>query len=189
VLKNGKSNVSLNEIFITWRDGRFDCPSFFCTMKYILFLSLIAIGYGFNCSVNTINEEANLNVMIDDWHQSASNADFDTYFSVTNEQFVFLGTAPGERWIKKDFMALCKPYFDKGKAWNFKPSNRIWNFSEDGKTAWFDESLDTWMEGCRGSGICVFEKDGWKLAHYNLTILIENEKIQDFISLRKQKTD
>jgi hypothetical protein len=33
----------------------------------------------------------------------------------------------------------------------------------------------------------VLVKDGknWKLAYYNLTVLIENEKIQEFIKLRK----
>ena len=58
--------------------------------------------------------------------------------------------------------------------------------SADLKTAWFDEDLDTWMGGCRGSGICVLEADKWKIAYYNLTVLIENEKIEQFIKLRKQ---
>ena len=43
-------------------------------------------------------------------------------------------------------------YFDKNPP-DFKPSDRQWNFSEDGNTAWFDESLETWMQGCRGTGI------------------------------------
>jgi hypothetical protein len=41
------------------------------------------------------------------------------------------------------------------------------------------------MEGCRGSGICVFENGQWKIAYYNLTVLIENDKIKKFIKLRK----
>ncbi|MBL4862145.1 MAG: nuclear transport factor 2 family protein, partial [Crocinitomicaceae bacterium] len=98
--------------------------------------------------------------------------------------FIFLGTAPGERWDKEDFSTFSKPYFDKGKAWNFKASNRQWMFSKNGKTAWFDEDLDTWMRGCRGSGILQKIKGEWKLVYYNLTVLIENEKIEEFIQLR-----
>lgn len=130
--------------------------------------------------------ETKLNELVNDWHVSAAKADFKKYFDVTSENFVFLGTAPGERWNKAEFQAFSKPHFDKGKAWDFKPSNRNWDFSKDGKIAWFDEDLDTWMKGCRGSGICILEKGQWKIAYYNLTVLIENEKIQKFIELREK---
>jgi hypothetical protein len=129
--------------------------------------------------------EIKLNDLINQWHVSAAKADFKNYFDVTTDNFIFLGTAPGERWNKSDFQTFCKPYFDKGKAWDFKPSNRKWNFSKDGNTAWFDEDLDTWMKGCRGSGVCMLEKGNWKIAYYNLTVLIENEKIKGFIELRE----
>jgi hypothetical protein len=127
-----------------------------------------------------------LDQLIDNWHLAATQANFVTYFALTSSNFVFLGTAPGERWTKSEFMSFCKPYFDKGKAWDFKPSNRNWQFAADGTVAYFDEDLATWMEGCRGSGICVLENGEWKIAYYNLTVLIENEKIKSFIKLRKQ---
>ena len=132
-------------------------------------------------------QEAALNRLVDEWHKDAALAAFESYFSVTTADFILLGTAPGERWEKDDFKKFCKPYFDKGKAWDFKPIDRIWNFSEDLKTAWFDEGLKTWMEDCRATGICVFKEGRWKIAYYNLHVLVENEKIQEFISLRKQK--
>jgi hypothetical protein len=59
-------------------------------------------------------------------------------------------------------------------------------YSENKKMAWFDEDLDTWMRGCRGSGIMVNKKGEWKLVYYNLTVLIENEKVQSFIKLRDE---
>ena len=68
----------------------------------------------------------------------------------------------------------------------FKPSDRQWNFSEDGNTAWFDESLETWMQGCRGTGILSKKEGRWFLSYYNLHVLIENDKIQEFISLEKK---
>jgi hypothetical protein len=130
-----------------------------------------------------INE---LDALVDHWHQAATKADFKAYFEITGEKFVFLGTDPKERWEKKEFEAFCKPYFEKGKAWDFTPSNRKWVFSNNQNIAWFDEDLATWMKNCRGSGVVEKINNEWKLVYYNLTVLIENEKIKEFIELRKK---
>jgi len=143
----------------------------------VLFLSLISFAQ---------KEEQQLNQLIDNWHKAAGKADFESYFGLMDASFIFLGTAPGERWKKEQFAAFSKPYFDMGQAWDFTPSNRIWQFSKNRKIAWFDEDLQTWMEGCRGSGIMVKKGKEWKIVYYNLTVLIENEKIKEFIDLRKQ---
>ena len=127
-----------------------------------------------------------LDKLVDNWHQAASDADFANYFDFMDESFVFIGTAPNERWNKTDFSTFSKPYFDKKKVWDFKPKNRKWNFSMDGKTAWFDEELDTWMQGCRATGILIKVKRNWKIIHYDLHVLIENEKMVDFLELRKK---
>ena len=131
-----------------------------------------------------INE---LDALVDHWHQAAAKADYQAYFEITGEKFVFLGTDPKERWEKKEFEAFCKPYFEKGKAWDFIPSNRKWVFSNNQNIAWFDEDLATWMKGCRGSGVVEKINNKWKLVYYNLTVLIENEKINEFIQLRNQE--
>jgi ketosteroid isomerase-like protein len=131
-------------------------------------------------------QEKTLDPIINEWHQNAANAAFDAYFGITTDDFIFLGTAPEERWSKDEFKAFCRPYFDKKSTWDFTPSSRQWNFSNDGNTAWFDEQLDTWMEGCRGTGILSKIDGKWYLAYYNLHVLIENEKIKLFIELRKQ---
>lgn len=150
-------------------------------MRFVIFLFFVSNSLIYFAQENT----KKLNELITNWHMAASEAKFDSYFSVLSDEFIFLGTAPGERWTKNEFKEFSKPYFDKGKAWDFKASNRIWNFSKDGKTAWFDEDLTTWMEGCRGSGICIKTKNLWSIAYYNLTVLVENEKINEFIELRK----
>jgi hypothetical protein len=149
-------------------------------MKTVL-LSLLLI------SSSCFGQVDQLNRLIDNWHLAATTADLQKYSQVMSEKFVFLGTAPGERWNKNAFLDFSKPYFDKGKAWDFKPSNRIWEFNTDSTVAWFDENLDTWMRGCRGSGILEKENNAWKISYYNLTVLIENEKIGPFIQLRDQK--
>jgi len=126
-----------------------------------------------------------LNGLLDNWHKNAALANFQAYFEATSEDFVFYGTAPAEKWNKAGFMAYCRPYFDSTRTWRFTPSNRVWAFSDNGKTAWFDEDLETWMLDCRGSGVCTKTKKGWKIRYYNLCVVIENEKIRPFIELRK----
>lgn len=127
-----------------------------------------------------------LNALMDKWHRDVAEFKLDEYFGFMDESFIFLGTDPGERWTKEQFLAFCKPYFDKKETWDFKPNWRNWYFSEDGETAWFEESINTWMDECRGSGVLVKKENEWKIAHYNLTVLIENEKVDKFIKLRRK---
>ena len=142
--------------------------------------------------------EAYMNQLLDAWHKAAAEANFDDYFDFMADDFYFLGTDPGERWSKEQFANFCRPHFKTGEAWSFTPFERNYYISDDLETVWFDEKLGTWMEECRGSGVIELGKltdsdDGkigvreWKLKHYNLTVTIENEKIEDFIKLRKKK--
>ena len=147
-------------------------------------LSLFCLGFILVSTKPSTPSE--LDTIIDNWHLAAAEANYDAYFGLMNESFIFLGTAPEERWTKDEFSVFCTPYFERGKAWEFKSSNRMWNFSKNGKIAWFDEDLDTWMRGCRGSGIMIKKKGKWKIAYYNLHVLIENEKIESFIELRDE---
>jgi hypothetical protein len=149
-------------------------------MKVVLLVVLSVL----TLTVSAQKGQEALDKLMDNWHLSASNADFEGYFGLMSSDFVFLGTAPEERWGKEEFAAFSKPYFDKGKAWDFKVVNRTWEFGANKKIIWFDENLDTWMKGCRGSGILIKEKGEWKIAYYNLTVLIENEKMNEFIELR-----
>jgi ketosteroid isomerase-like protein len=151
--------------------------------RNLLFILLILTFSGF--SQNSIE----LDQRMEEWHLAASNANFESYFGFMSDDFIFLGTAPGERWAKDKFAEFSKPYFDKGKAWDFKATNRKWEFSANGKVVWFDEDLDTWMRGCRGTGVLVKKKGKWQIAQYNLTVLIENEKIKEFIELRDQPVE
>ena len=151
-------------------------------MNKVYLFFVVSVLFSFTSSEVT-NQ---LNQFVDQWHQSASKANYEDYFEKMSDDFVFLGTAPGERWTKKEFSDFSKPYFDKGKAWSFEASNRNWQFSKNKKIAWFDEDLETWMEDCRGSGILVKRRGEWKIIYYNLTVLIENEKMKEFIELRKK---
>jgi hypothetical protein len=71
-----------------------------------------------------------------------------------------------------DFQEFAKPYFDKGKAWNFTVLERHIYFDQSKKTAWFDELLNTQMKICRGSGVLVKIDGKWKIKHYVLSMTI-----------------
>ncbi|MGB0934333.1 MAG: nuclear transport factor 2 family protein [Lishizhenia sp.] len=153
-------------------------------MKYLVYFLFFFLFTSFSRTDKLIDQ---LTQQIDDWHLAAANADFERYFSATSKDFIFLGTAPNERWTKTEFMAFSKPYFEAGKAWDFKSTQKHFSILDENKLVVFDEDLDTWMNGCRGSGIFRKEKGKWVLVYYNLTVLIENEKIDNFIRLREQE--
>lgn len=132
------------------------------------------------------SETETIDQLIDKWHQSAAKANYAEYFQFMADNFIFMGTDPAERWNKEQFGAFCKPYFDQGKGWDFRKIERHIEISKDGKFAWFDEKIDTWMKDCRGSGVLMKVGKEWKLSQYNLAVLIENDKIQDFIKLRNE---
>ncbi len=93
-----------------------------------------------------------------------------------------MGTDATERWTVAEFKPWSKPFFDRGRAWSFTGHNRYVFFSDTGTTAWFDEELDTPNLGpCRGTGVMRLTPDGWKIAHYNLSIPIPNEMVDQVV--------
>ena len=127
-----------------------------------------------------------LDLLMNKWHVDVAESNMKAYFDFMSDNFIFLGTDPSERWTSGEFESFCKPYFDKKSTWNFTPNWRNWYFSSDEQTAWFEESLDTWMEECRASGVMEKINGSWKISHYNLTVLIENDKVDKFIKPRKK---
>jgi len=129
--------------------------------------------------------EDELNRLLDGFHQAASRADFSDYFSRFAQESVFLGTDASERWTLKEFKAYTKPHFAGGRGWTYEPLERFWRIS--GNVAWFDEQLDNENLGrCRGSGVAVFEQGRWKVAQYNLALLIPNDIVDDVALQSKQ---
>lgn len=124
-----------------------------------------------------------INTFINDWHQAASRADGAAFFGSMDDQAVYIGTDASERWTKNEFMMFAKPYFDKGKAWDFKPYDRELHVTSDAKIVWFSELLSTWMGVCRGSGIITRTPQGWKIQQYHLSVTVPNDIIRDFITL------
>ena len=160
------------------------------------FLFLIVIVSFFSCNstkeiktTQTITSiKTNVNTLLDNWHKAASEANYKDYFGAMDSISVFIGTDASENWNKTEFSNFSKPYFDKGKAWSFKPLERNVYVSEQRNFVWFDELLDTWMGTCRGSGVLEKQHNTWVIKHYVLSVEIPNKDVEAVI-LAKKKSD
>jgi ketosteroid isomerase-like protein len=151
-------------------------------MKKILFLFFAYIS--FVSAQNNETAKVTINTTLNNWHKAAANANFKEYFDVLSDDAIYIGTDATENWNKKAFEAFAKPYFDKGKAWSFTVLERHIYFSQDGKTAWFDELLNTQMKICRGSGVLVNVKNTWKIKHYVLSMTIPNDNTKEVVKTK-----
>ena len=124
----------------------------------------------------TIKKE--VQAVVNNWHLAATDANFENYFSKMDSTAIFIGTDASENWTKKQFSNFSKPYFDKGKAWDFKTIERNIYISKNKDVVWFDELLDTWMGTCRGSGVLEKSNTQWKIKQYVLSVTIPNDSIQ-----------
>ncbi|MEA3444024.1 MAG: nuclear transport factor 2 family protein [Bacteroidota bacterium] len=152
-------------------------------MKNILIIGIMLLTM---ISFSGKHNIPDVNNFLDEWHNDAAEANFDAYFSKLDNDAIYLGTQWDERWTKQEFANFSKPYFDKGKAWDFKAFRREFYSSEDQKLIWFEESLKTWMGVCRGSGVLRNYGDSLKIVHYNLALTISNNLVRDFVELVKQ---
>ena len=154
-------------------------------MKKIIF-ALIVLAVS-SCKTMMLNETTvknEINSTIDDWHKSASNANYNAYFNLMTDDAIFIGTDATENWNKKDFQAYAKPHFDKGKAWSFTALERNVFVDKSGETAWFDELLNTQMKICRGSGVLVKVAGQWKIKHYVLSMTFPNGNSTEAIKIK-----
>lgn len=160
-------------------------------MRSIVFLSSILLLFG--CKSKSISYsfigKDELHIFLNNWHQSAAEAHFDGYFNAIADDGIFIGTDAKENWSKEQFKVFAKPYFDRGKAWNFKVIQRNIYFSKDQKIVWFDELLTTQMKICRGSGVIQKTKDGWKIKHYVLSMTVPNENVDEVVKVKAKLED
>lgn len=153
-------------------------------MRNILLLFL------FTCvSLAQTKEKTEINILLDNWHKAAAEAKFENYFRYLTEESIFIGTDATENWNKKQFMDFAKPYFDKGKAWNFTALERNVYVSKDKKTVWFDELLNTQMKICRGSGVLIKVGKEWKIKHYVLSMTVPNDNVNEVVKIKAPLED
>jgi hypothetical protein len=125
---------------------------------------------------------ADVGAVLDDWHQAAAVADEARFFGHFAPNGIYMGTDATERWTVSAFSEWAKPAFRRKSAWVFKSRDRHVEFSADGRTAWFDEMLDTPNMGlCRGSGVLALIAGKWKIAQYNLSVPIPNSMLNGIV--------
>jgi hypothetical protein len=148
-------------------------------------LSILFFAAARVVSITTIAQSDTVVIhrLLDQWHLDAAQANANSFFNAIADDGLYIGTADFERWSKPEFIKFARPFFDRGKAWDFKPYERRVNVSPDGRYAWFSELLTTWMGVCRGSGILVKTSNHWKIQQYHLSVTVPNEIIGDFIKL------
>ena len=154
-------------------------------MKKLLFILLVAPLF---CYSQTEKEKADQ--LLTAWHKAAAIAKYDAYFSLMTADAIFIGTDPTENWDVDEFKAFAKPYFDRGRAWNFTAVERNIFLSEDGRFAWFDELLDTPnMKLCRGSGVLKKVGSDWKIMHYVLSMTVPNDNTDAVVKAKSAFDD
>ena len=152
-------------------------------MKKYIFLGLLNF-YSLSFFAQNESPQNDVNQLVNLWHKAALEANFKQYFDVMADDAIFIGTDATEYWNKQEFENYAKPHFDKGKAWSFTTLERHIYFDSTGKTAWFDELLDTQMKICRGSGVLVKTGGQWKIKHYVLSMTIPNETSKSVITIK-----
>ncbi|WP_422159647.1 nuclear transport factor 2 family protein [Polaribacter sp.] len=156
----------------------------------ILILMLLVLSCKTQQKVSSLKEKSviktEINALLNDWHLAASEANFDNYFNKMDSVSVFIGTDATENWTKEQFVNFSKPYFDQGKAGDFKTLERNVYLNKVGDFAWFDELLDTWMGTCRGSGVLEKAGNTWKIKQYVLSVSIPNDDVQKVIEAKKK---
>ena len=133
---------------------------------------------------NAQTEKDKISQTLDAWHKAAADAKFDTYFNLMADDAIFIGTDATENWTKPDFKVWAKPFFDKGKTWNFTALERHIFLDKTGKVAWFDELLNTQMKICRSSGVLVKVGKEWKIQHYVLSMTIPNDEVDAVVKVK-----
>lgn len=123
-----------------------------------------------------------INSVLDDFHNAAAAADWPRYFDLMSEDGVFLGTDAAERWSKSEF----QPYASRSRGWTYTPQTRHINLTPDGRSAWFDEILESVSYGTsRGTGVLIRTDRGWKISQYHLTLPIPNALVRDITDIIK----
>lgn len=130
--------------------------------------------------IDESRESAEINAVLDDFHDAAAKAEFDRYFAHFAPEGVFLGTDATERWNLAAFKAFARPHFDSGKGWAYRSTQRTVTLSPvvalGAEVAWFDELLANDKLGVtRGSGVLRKVDGVWKVCQYNLSIPIPND--------------
>lgn len=154
-------------------------------MKQVIFLSLLILTIG--CSKKQLSvtpSNDGIDQFLDQWHQAAADAKYEDYFGPIADTGIYVGTDASEVWTKEEFSSFAKPFFDDGRAWAFTAIKRNIYFLEN-DTYFFNETLDTWMGVCRGSGVIKKNEltGEFEIFQYVLSLTVPNDDIRDVMEV------
>ena len=138
--------------------------------------ALMFFAFSANAQNTDVDFSNQVAAFVDEWHDDAARADL-RYFDKMASDGVYIGTDKSERWVRDDFKAWAKSYFDRHKAWEFHAFNRHIAFNDDKSLIWFDEQLHTQMGICQASGVIRHDREGFKIVHYQLSLTIPNDLV------------
>ena len=129
----------------------------------------------------TDEDSQQINSLLNQLHESAMSADWDTYFDLYHPDAAFIGTDATERWNMVHFRRYASPT----QGWRYDLQARHLLQIED--VVVFDEQLYSLEYGIsRGTGALVNTTKGWKIAQYHLSFPIPNAKAKRITTLIKQ---
>lgn len=147
----------------------------FLVVKTIILTLVLSMVSFFSIANDAAVNQDNIDKVLNSFHQAAANAEAKPYFDLLSHNAIFLGTDATERWTKEEFKAFVVPYFSKGQGWLYTPTQRNISLLATEQVAFFDELLFSESYGtCRGSGVLIKTKQGWKISQYNLSIPMPN---------------
>ena len=119
--------------------------------------------------------------VLDNLHLYAAEAKSKAYMALFSKDAIFFGTDISERWPKDEFDTYATKRMATGTGWTYVMNERNVFFSDDGKTAWFDEILYNKVYGYfRGTGVLKIVGREWKIAQYNLLLPIPNDFMKKY---------
>jgi hypothetical protein len=139
-------------------------------------------------SLNKANAEYvadHLNSFMDSWHLAAAQANAEVFFGMMAENGIYIGTDKTERWLRDELKEWSKKAFERESAWTFTTRERNWQIHEKEGFAIADELLNTWMGPCRATAVLRLINEHWKIIHYQLSVTIDNDKIEQFKNLQE----
>jgi hypothetical protein len=135
-------------------------------------------------SVGAADAETEIARELDDMNEAAAHAEEARYLDHFATGAVFMGTDATERWDVAALRAYAHPKFSQGHGWTLRSVRRAVTVWRTGDVAWFDEDLAGVKLGpARGSGVMVRVGGRWKVAQYNLSLTIPNERFAEVRAL------
>lgn len=145
-------------------------------MKKIVCLIFLMVVFGMVPAIAS-DDRAAITAVIDGFHDAAARGQRARYLGYFTDEGVFMGTDDRERWpLKPDFEKYVAEHFKDGKGWSYHSIERHIALAPGGQVAWFDEIIKSEKWGLfRGTGVLLKQPQGWKLAHYSMSVLVPNE--------------